>query len=76
MTDPTWLIEVDRTVCLGTGTCAVIAAAHFALVDGRAQAIETTVSPHEEIIDAADSCPAEAIVVRSAADGRVLAPGE
>ena len=74
MEEPSWHVEVDRATCMGTGTCTVIAARHFALVDGRAEVTDSTVSPDDVIIDAADSCPSEAILVRDARSGKLIAP--
>ncbi|WBB61281.1 ferredoxin [Streptomyces sp. WMMC500] len=76
MSRPTWHIEVDRETCLGTGGCAVLAADYFVLSGNRARAVESAVSPDEAVLDAAASCPVEAILVRDAATGRVLAPEE
>ncbi|WP_307783835.1 ferredoxin [Streptomyces spinoverrucosus] len=76
MTEPMWSIEVNRAACLGTGGCAAVAAEHFALVGNRAQAVETAVPPDEAVLDAAESCPVQAILVRDRETGEVLAPEE
>ncbi|MFE9746085.1 ferredoxin [Saccharothrix saharensis] len=68
-----WTIEVDRGACLGTGMCTSIAPGHFQLDGGTATPVKADVDPDEAVIDAAESCPMEAILVRSA-DGSVLAP--
>ncbi|GAB2971792.1 ferredoxin [Saccharothrix stipae] len=68
-----WTIEVDRGMCLGTGMCTATAPDHFRLDGGTATPIKADVDPDDAVIDAAESCPMEAILVRSA-DGAVLAP--
>ncbi|MEU4444486.1 ferredoxin [Actinosynnema sp. NPDC050801] len=68
-----WTIEVDRGMCLGTGMCTATAPEHFRLDGGTATPVKADVEPDDAVIDAAESCPMEAILVRSA-DGSVLAP--
>ncbi|QQQ77672.1 ferredoxin [Saccharothrix sp. 6-C] len=68
-----WTIEVDKGACLGTGMCTSIAPDHFRLDGGTATPINSGVDPDDAVIDAAESCPMEAILVRSS-DGTVLAP--
>ncbi|WP_307868343.1 ferredoxin [Umezawaea beigongshangensis] len=73
MTAVPWRIDVDRETCVGSGMCTAIASNRFVLVADRARAVDATVEPDEAVLDAAESCPMEAIVVRDEA-GRVLAP--
>ncbi|WP_367131347.1 ferredoxin [Saccharothrix sp. HUAS TT1] len=68
-----WTVEVDRGTCLGTGMCTSIAPGHFRLDGGTATPVNGSVEPDDAVVDAAESCPMEAILVRSA-DGAVLAP--
>ncbi|MEU4741462.1 ferredoxin [Actinosynnema sp. NPDC023658] len=68
-----WKVEVDRGSCLGTGMCTSIAPEHFRLDGGTATPVRSDIDPDDAVIDAAESCPMEAILVRSA-DGTVLAP--
>ncbi|MEU4768190.1 ferredoxin [Actinosynnema sp. NPDC023794] len=68
-----WTIEVDRATCMGTGMCTSIAPDHFRLDGGTATPVKSEVEPDDAVVDAAESCPMEAILVRSA-DGAVLAP--
>ncbi|MBB5913847.1 ferredoxin [Nocardia transvalensis] len=70
-----WRIEVDREACLGSGLCAATAPEHFVIVDGRSRPVAERAEPAEAVVDAAESCPIEAILVR-ADDGRVIAPEE
>jgi ferredoxin len=68
-----WQVQVDREACIGTGMCASSAAAYFRLENGKATAVQDFVEPDELVVDAAESCPMEAILVRDG-DGVVIAP--
>jgi ferredoxin len=68
-----WKVEVDGGSCLGTGMCTSIAPDHFRLDGGTATPVKSDIDPDDAVVDAAESCPMEAILVRSA-DGTVLAP--
>ncbi|MCZ7373556.1 ferredoxin [Micromonospora sp. WMMC250] len=70
----TWRIGVDPRRCIGTSICAGTAPEHFRLVDGLSAPLTDVVAPDEVVIDAADSCPVEAITVRDASDDRLIAP--
>ena len=72
----TWLIDVDADTCIGSGMCVGTAPDHFDLLDGYACPRKAEVEPADEVLDAGESCPVEAITVREAATGRVLAPEE
>lgn len=71
--DEYWRVTVDRNACLGSGLCAGTAPEYFRLDDGRSRPIKELIDPDDIVVDAADTCPAEAIVVHDAA-GRQLAP--
>ncbi|WP_433261967.1 ferredoxin [Micromonospora vinacea] len=71
-----WRIAVDTRRCIGTSICAGTAPEHFRLVDGLSTPLADVVAPAEVILDAADSCPVEAITVHDATDNRLLAPQE
>ena len=68
-----WRIAVDRDACLGSGVCAATALRHFRLDEGRSRAIHEDIEPDDVVLDAAETCPAEAITVYDAA-GHRLAP--
>ncbi|MBQ1050586.1 ferredoxin [Micromonospora sp. C51] len=68
-----WRIQVDTDRCIGSGSCVGMAPAHFRMESGLATPCSTTVEPTEAVIDAAESCPVEAIAVRDD-DGTVIAP--
>jgi len=57
-------IKVDKTKCIGCGTCIAIAPKSFKLgEDGKAQPIEPPQDSEETIKEAAESCPVQAIEV-------------
>lgn len=71
-----WSIEIDANTCIGSGMCAGVAPDQFELVEGYASAKQSPVEPADEVVDAAESCPVEAILVKEVASGRVIAPEE
>jgi ferredoxin len=71
--DQCWTLTVDRGACLASGICAATAPKHFRLENGRSRPIDEVISPDDIVLDAAETCPAEAIAVYDAA-GRQLAP--
>ncbi|MFD7983889.1 ferredoxin [Kitasatospora indigofera] len=69
------VVRVDRARCVGTGLCAATAPDDLALgEDGRARARHPVSVPGEQLTEAAEMCPVEAITVLSALDGRRIAP--
>jgi ferredoxin len=74
MSDERWRITVNRDVCQGTGMCTSMARKHFQLTGGHSEPIESEIDPDDDVVDAAESCPVEAILVVAADDGRVIAP--
>lgn len=71
-----WSIEIDANTCIGSGMCAGVAPEHFDLVDGYSTALKDQVEPADEVVDAAESCPVEAILVKEVGTGEVIAPEE
>lgn len=69
-----WRLHVDPDTCIGSGICAGVAPDHFTLVGGVSTAVPGPVPPADVVVDAAESCPVEAITVRDAADDRLVAP--
>jgi ferredoxin len=74
MTDERWRITVDRGTCIGSAVCVGTVPNRFVLNGAAAQPIEDEIDPDEAVIDAAQSCPMEAIRVVEVASGKVLAP--
>ncbi|MBB5957746.1 ferredoxin [Saccharothrix tamanrassetensis] len=68
-----WSLEVDRSTCISTGMCTATASDYFRLEDAGAIPVADSVDPDDSIVDAAESCPVEAILVRDS-DGAVVAP--
>jgi len=69
-----WRLAVDGDTCIGSGMCAGIAPDLFTLSNGVSRAEPNPIAPDPAAIDAAESCPVEAITVRDAADGHLIAP--
>ncbi|SCL56955.1 ferredoxin [Micromonospora citrea] len=67
-------MRVDRARCIGSGICAGTAPGHFVLVDGVSRPLAERVAPDEVLVDAADSCPVEAVVVSEVDGLRRIAP--
>lgn len=67
-------IEVDRALCYGFGDCVDTLPAVFALDDeDTAVVLDADAAPVEDIMDAAQNCPVDAIVLLDE-DGRQLYP--
>ncbi|MET9318685.1 ferredoxin [Streptomyces sp. NPDC003038] len=72
-----WQVEVDRTVCIGSGMCVNHAPEGFTLDSARQshpRAAET--DPNEPVLTAAEGCPVEAIAITLAGSGEVVFPPE
>lgn len=55
-------IKVDKKLCIGCGTCAVLAEKSFKLANnGKAEAINPPGDTPEKIQEAIESCPVQAI---------------
>lgn len=74
MTAQQWRVTVERATCIGSGVCVGTAATHFTIVEERSQPNAELIDPDDAVLDAAESCPMEAILVRAAQTGEVLAP--
>ncbi|MBA0045636.1 ferredoxin [Mycobacteroides sp. LB1] len=72
--DPKWRMVVDRSACIRSGKCVSLAPKHFSFESAGARPINTLVEPGTVVIDAAESCPVEAIRVFSALSGEQIAP--
>lgn len=71
---PVWRVSVEKDACIGSGICAGLAPMVFTLVNGVSEPVEPAIAPDPAAIDAAESCPVEAIAVRDATDGHLIAP--
>ncbi|QGV80254.1 ferredoxin [Streptomyces ficellus] len=72
MTGVSWTTEVDRGLCMGSGMCAALAPGLYRLDGDHAEPVAREIDEDETALDAADSCPALAIVVRDGS--RTLGP--
>src|SRR5262249_49552939 len=69
-----WRVTVNDR-CVGSGSCIGIARRHFRLDrDDRSPPVDVEVAPSEAVLDAAASCPMEAILVVDLETDEVLEP--
>ena len=69
-----WRVAVSHD-CIGSGSCVGIAPAHFALGDdNRSHPLAASVPPADVLLDAAASCPVEAITIVDESTGEVVEP--
>ncbi|OLF14366.1 hypothetical protein BLA60_04360 [Actinophytocola xinjiangensis] len=73
MNNDHWQVEVSDK-CLGSGLCTGLAPEHFRLTAGRSRPVSDMIDPTATVAEAAEICPAEAILVRDAATRSVVAP--
>ena len=70
-----WKLSVDRA-CIGSGSCVGVAPRHFQLdADQRSHPIAVQVEPDDAVLDAAASCPIEAITVTDLETGAEVPHG-
>lgn len=69
-----WQVSVNDD-CIASGSCLGIAPQRFALGDdGRSHPTSTVIEQDAAVLDAAASCPMEAISVRDARSGEPIDP--
>ncbi|KQX16778.1 ferredoxin [Streptomyces sp. Root431] len=72
-----WHVEVDRSVCIGSGMCVNHAPASFRLDTARqSHPVEPEVDAGETVLAAAEGCPVEAILIALADGGEPVFPPE
>ncbi len=70
----TWLVTVGAE-CIAAGSCLGVAPEHFALgQDGRSHPVRGLIEADGAVLDAAVSCPMEAISVHDAGTGEPVEP--
>ncbi|MEU9269074.1 ferredoxin [Streptomyces sp. NPDC048251] len=70
-----WNVTVDSRVCVRTGLCAASAPGEFELdVQGHGRARAEVLPASEEILEVAESCPIEAIMIADADTGEQVFP--
>ncbi|RKE16966.1 ferredoxin [Streptomyces sp. TLI_171] len=73
--DPRLVVTVDQVRCIGSGLCARTAPQDLLLAaNGRATPARSSTEGSPELTEAAEMCPVEAIAVRDAATGELVAP--
>ncbi|MFF3174975.1 MULTISPECIES: ferredoxin [unclassified Streptomyces] len=72
-----WSVEVDRSVCIGSGMCVNHAPDGFRLDSARqSHPVDPETDANERVLAAAEGCPVEAITVALADSGEVVFPPE
>jgi ferredoxin len=67
-----WRVTVDQDRCAGAGLCAGLAPHRFTLAGGRSQPPAGPVDADDVVLDAAECCPMEAIILTDAATGEPI----
>jgi len=63
-------IEVDADLCAGSGICAVAAPTYFEMGEGHvARPLRPVTEASDEVLEAAENCPVDAIAVFDADTG-------
>ncbi|MFC7308511.1 ferredoxin [Streptomyces monticola] len=72
-----WHVEVDRGVCIGSGMCVAAAADRFRLDSARqSHPTEPETDANEQVLEAAEGCPVEAITITLLGSGEPVFPPE
>ncbi|MFI1361905.1 ferredoxin [Streptomyces griseochromogenes] len=72
-----WHVEVDRSVCIGSAQCVHHAPDGFRLDSARqSHPADPDTDASEHILEAAESCPVEAIVITLVGSGEPVFPPE
>jgi ferredoxin len=72
-----WHVEVDRSVCIGSGMCVGHAPDSFRLDSARqSHPRDADTDANEKILAAAENCPVEAIAITLLEDGEPVFPPE
>lgn len=72
-----WQVEVDRSVCIGSGMCLIHAPGGFRLDTARqSHPADPESDANEKILAAAEGCPVEAITLTLLSSGEVVFPPE
>ena len=72
-----WRVTVEQHTCIGSGSCQGVAPEPFALgADNRSHPLRPQAEPDEAILDAAASCPVEAIAIVDLHTGAQVNPAD
>ncbi|MEV6111634.1 ferredoxin [Streptomyces sp. NPDC052109] len=70
-----WHVEVDRSVCIGSAQCLHHAPHAFRLDSARqSHPVQADTDAGEPVLEAAESCPVEAIVITLLEGGEAVFP--
>jgi ferredoxin len=72
-----WHVEVDRSVCIGSGMCVITAPGGFELDSARqSHPADPETDANEKVLEAAEGCPVEAITITLSGSGEAVFPPE
>ena len=72
-----WQVEVDRSVCIGSAQCVHLAPDAFRLDTGlQSHPVEPETDANEKILEAAEGCPVEAVMISLLPGGEPVFPPE
>ncbi|CAL9430969.1 ferredoxin [Streptomyces sp. enrichment culture] len=72
-----WHVEVDRSLCIGSAQCVHRVAEGFRLDAARqSRPVEPETDADERVLEAAENCPVEAIVITLVGSGEAVFPPE
>jgi ferredoxin len=72
-----WHVEVDRSLCIGSAQCVHRATGAFRLDSAmQSHPVEPEADASERILEAAENCPVEAIVITLLGSGEPVFPPE
>jgi ferredoxin len=72
-----WHVEIDGDICIGSGGCVNRAPEAFELDMFRQSCVKhALMAPSDAVLDAAETCPVEAISIREEETGRLVFPPE
>lgn len=72
-----WGVEVDRSVCIGSAQCVHRAPDAFRLDSAmQSHPVEPETDANEKLLEAAESCPVEAIMIMLLGSGEPVFPPE
>ncbi|NUP54187.1 MAG: ferredoxin [Catenulispora sp.] len=75
MSETTWSVTVDKDLCIGSGGCVLRAPEAFELDAARQSCPRVEVmAASDEVLDAAENCPVEAITIVEEGTGTVVFP--
>jgi len=72
-----WQVDVDRSVCIGSAQCVHRSGGAFRLDSAmQSHPVEPETDANERVLEAAENCPVEAIVITLLGSGEPVFPPE